>query len=135
MQLVAWTVNHGGNDIEDHYTIHETAEDAARHFQTVLGLDNCHCAALGSVTDATEPQWLDPTPRKVWSLVIDTDGGTTVELFTTEAAREARCASVVADWWGKDNPHMPADWRDALAQLSERLCDFWLVLNDHEVTL
>lgn len=72
---------------------------------------------------------------RIWSLVIDTDGGTTVELFTTEAAREARCAAVVADWWGKDNPHMPDDWREALAQLSERLCDFWLVLNDHEVTL
>jgi len=69
----------------------------------------------------------------IYSLVIDTDGGTEVELFTDPAARDARCAKIVAEWWGEDNTRMPADWREALAQLSDSLCDFWLVLNEHQI--
>ncbi len=92
--------------------------------------------ATGEFREGIELDAPQPPKRTIWSLVTDTDTGTEVQLFTTEAARDERCKAIVADWWGEDNPHMPDDWREALAELSDnRLCDSWLVLNEHEVAL
>jgi hypothetical protein len=72
---------------------------------------------------------------KVFSLVIDNDSGTAVELFTSEAARDARCRAICAEAWGEIGPAMPNDWRDAYAILSDHSCDFWLATQEHDLAL
>lgn len=37
----------------------------------------------------------------LYSLVIDNDGGTTTELFYTEAARDVRCHAICAEAWAE----------------------------------
>lgn len=73
---------------------------------------------------------------KVFSLVTDSDAGTEVEVFGTEAERDARCAMICAAAWsdaGKTEP-CPSNWRDAWETLSET-ADWWLVVQDHELPL
>jgi hypothetical protein len=73
----------------------------------------------------------------VWSLVHDTDGGTYCHLFGTEEERDARCSMIMAEEWsrqGRTAP-LPADWRDAWEEIEANGCDFWVVLDVHEVAL
>ncbi len=59
MWICAWTLNHGCNVMPDHWTIHQSEAEAKAALNSVLTLDNLHCAAYGPIKAATEPQWLD----------------------------------------------------------------------------
>jgi hypothetical protein len=70
---------------------------------------------------------------EIWSLVIDSDSGTEIEIFGTEAERDARCLAVCAAAW-QDAEYlepMPADWRAAWETLESDGCDFWLAMDRH----
>lgn len=58
--IVAYTLNHGNNDLEDVWMVYEDRESADKAYWTALEEhDNLHCAAVTQVLDATEPHWMD----------------------------------------------------------------------------
>jgi hypothetical protein len=73
----------------------------------------------------------------IWSLVHDTDGGTDVHLFGTEAERDARCAMIMAEECSRQGRKLPlpATWREAWEEIEADGCDFWVVLDEQKVTL
>jgi hypothetical protein len=73
----------------------------------------------------------------IYSLVIDSDGGTDCELFSTAAARDKRCHELCAEAWERsaawnDDGPMPDNWQDAWEVLSES-ADWWLATHDHDM--
>lgn len=73
----------------------------------------------------------------IWSLVHDSDSGTDVQLFGTEEERDASCSMIMAAAWSEteQSDPLPTDWRAAWERLEAGHCGFWIVLNEHEVTL
>jgi hypothetical protein len=60
MFLLAWTINHGQNRLEDFFTLHESEKHANANYRDLIrGQDKLHCAAVSKITEATEPQWID----------------------------------------------------------------------------
>ena len=60
MYLCAYTLNHGGNNLEDIFLIFETRAEAGRFVeQTLLPMDILHCWAVAQITAASEPHWLE----------------------------------------------------------------------------
>ena len=58
MYLLAWSVNHGMNDIDDFYILCETQREAELEMLRLQETDySLHCAAISKVIKATEPQW------------------------------------------------------------------------------
>lgn len=58
MILLAWTINHGNNNLSDHYALYETLEEAKREYTCLCEAEeNLHCAAISKVLEATEPHW------------------------------------------------------------------------------
>lgn len=58
MWIFAYTENHGGNDLRDHYTLCADEAEARAKFEAMLATsDILHCAAIAPVAYATEPQW------------------------------------------------------------------------------
>lgn len=60
MFFVSYTLNHGDNNLTDHWLVVETAKDAAMEMEALKDLGDLHCAAWGPIHGATEPQWLEP---------------------------------------------------------------------------
>lgn len=71
----------------------------------------------------------------VYSLVVDNDGGTTTQLFTTAKERDTRALMIVAEEWSrlKKPEPIPADWREAYDALDG--AEFWFCATDHELPL
>ncbi len=57
MWLCAWTTNHGGNDLRDFWTVHESEAEAVGHYEKLRDLDNLHCAAVAPIRTGTDPHW------------------------------------------------------------------------------
>lgn len=57
--LVAWSINHGQNNITDHWIVAETLEEAQASYEHALTLDRLHCAAVAQISAATDPHWLE----------------------------------------------------------------------------
>lgn len=57
MFICALTLIHGPGDIEDFFTIHETAPEAMDEYRRARELPNLHCACTASIITATEPHW------------------------------------------------------------------------------
>lgn len=70
---------------------------------------------------------------KIWTLVIDSDDGTTTEVFTDEALLDARALAVVADEWDEPNDGpMPQHWSVAYEHLHETSYpEFWITVTEH----
>ena len=58
--IVAWTINHSGNDLTDHWSIHPDADSARDAYDAILVADDLHCVCYGPMLLASEPQWLEP---------------------------------------------------------------------------
>lgn len=69
---------------------------------------------------------------KIYSLVTDSDAGTDCELFTTKAARDARCLTHCGEAWDHSDGPMPLDWEAAWEVISQT-ADWWLSVQDHEI--
>lgn len=60
MNILAWSINHGDNNIEDFFTLHSTAADAQEALQQVQEQENdLYCWAITDVLDASEPHWTE----------------------------------------------------------------------------
>lgn len=60
MYILAWSINHGDNDIEDFFILCHTQREAEIELETMQAcVDGLHCAAIAKVVEATEPQWMD----------------------------------------------------------------------------
>jgi hypothetical protein len=60
MYILAWSINHGDNDIEDFFILCHTQREAEMELETMQAcVDGLHCAAIAKVVEATEPQWMD----------------------------------------------------------------------------
>jgi len=60
MYMVSYTLNHGGNNLEDIFVLIED-QAAADHYvkHTLLPLDHLHCWAVSKVLSASEPHWVE----------------------------------------------------------------------------
>ncbi len=58
MYLVAWSENHGNNDIRDYWIVAETREQADAEAKKLEGLNKLHCWAVAQIADASEPHWV-----------------------------------------------------------------------------
>lgn len=56
--IVAYTINHGNNHLEERWDIYATRKEAAEAYGFLLLADNVHNAAYGQMKDATEPHWM-----------------------------------------------------------------------------
>ena len=59
MYLMAYTLNHGNNNLEDVWMIYEDRASANEDYKWALDQENLHCAALTKIVDATEPHWTE----------------------------------------------------------------------------
>ena len=60
MILLAWSINNGHNDIEDHFTIHYSLQEALQYLDTsILAEPDLHCWAVSKVTHASDPHWVE----------------------------------------------------------------------------
>jgi len=58
MYILAWTLNHGQNDIEDFFTLHENLKLAQDEYDHLCKTEELlHCAAISKIVRATEPHW------------------------------------------------------------------------------
>jgi hypothetical protein len=58
MWIMAYTINHGGNDLRDYFTVYETEQEARDAFAMLVANDDTvHCACVAPIADATEPHW------------------------------------------------------------------------------
>lgn len=76
----------------------------------------------------------------IHSLVIDDDNGTSVEIFYSEAERDARCSAITSAAWdtntwfdGEKPAQKPADWRQAYEDLEAGGWETRLILDFHEI--
>ena len=60
MNILAWSINHGDNNIEDFFTLHSTQADAQEALQQVQEQESdLYCWAITDVLDASEPHWTE----------------------------------------------------------------------------
>ena len=60
MKLLAWTLNHGENNMEDFYVVHETQAEADEHLRELrLTENNLFLYAIADITVASEPHWME----------------------------------------------------------------------------
>lgn len=59
MFVTAWTINKGGNDLPDAFTVSDDLATARAFYQDAVALPDLHCAAIAQVIEATEPHWMD----------------------------------------------------------------------------
>lgn len=71
----------------------------------------------------------------IWSLVLDNDDGTSCQLFATEAEADAACMAIMVEAWAGRADPIPATWREAWEEIEAEGCDFWVVLDWHEIAL
>ena len=70
---------------------------------------------------------------KLWTLVHDSDSGTSTEVFTDPAKLNARACSIIAeDWDDAERGKMPDDWRAAWEQIDGAV-DWWISVQEHEI--
>jgi hypothetical protein len=55
--FLAYTLNHGGNDMRDTFTINSDEAEARAAYARALDLDDLQCACIGPIRTATEPHW------------------------------------------------------------------------------
>ena len=55
MFLCAWTVNHGNNNITDHFSLFDTMEEAENCAARIFNV--AHTWAITKVISASEPHW------------------------------------------------------------------------------
>lgn len=77
-----------------------------------------------------------PNKLTIWTLVIDNDGGTETEVYTSKAQLDAAARAIVVEAWTESDGPMPADWWEAYEHLHDTgYPDFWLSTKEHEITL
>jgi hypothetical protein len=60
MYILAWTLNHGNNNLEDIFVLHADLADAQAEYKHLCETEEfLHCAAVSKVITATEPHWED----------------------------------------------------------------------------
>lgn len=59
MFITAWTINKGGNDLPDAFTVSDDLAIARAFYRDACGKHGLHCAAIAQVIEATEPHWMD----------------------------------------------------------------------------
>lgn len=59
MYILSWTVNHGQNNLEDHYILFDSREDAESCVASLMERDDLHCWAVSKVLSASEPHWME----------------------------------------------------------------------------
>lgn len=70
---------------------------------------------------------------KIWTLVHDSDSGTSTEVFTDEAKLNARALAIIAeDWDEPEHGKMPEGWEQAWEDIGGTT-DWWLSVQDHEI--
>jgi hypothetical protein len=58
MYILAWTINHGQNDLEDFFSLYENLDLARKEYEHMRKTEDLlHCAAISKVVLATEPHW------------------------------------------------------------------------------
>lgn len=60
MWMLAWTINSGGNDLVDHWTVHETLKEAEGALAGIADDPHLHCWAIAPITAASEYHWEMP---------------------------------------------------------------------------
>ena len=60
MKLLSWTLNRGGNDLEDFYSLHSDMAEAREYLDQQIKEDGeiMHMWAISEVLDASEPHWV-----------------------------------------------------------------------------
>lgn len=60
MWIVAWTINHGRNNLVDHWLTVEDKAAATREIQKLIRTEsNLHCYAAAPITIGSEPHYTD----------------------------------------------------------------------------
>ncbi|KAB2699354.1 hypothetical protein HGG72_08335 [Ochrobactrum pecoris] len=59
MFIVAWSINHGGNNIEDHWIVAETRKQADAEAAKLQKIGNLHCWAVSEIKAGSEPHWIE----------------------------------------------------------------------------
>lgn len=70
MWLLAWTINHGENNLTDSFMIHETETEARDAYVKLLTTDDLHSAAFAPIATATEPHWMEATDKPHTATII-----------------------------------------------------------------
>lgn len=58
MWVVAWTINHGENNLTDHFELAEGFPQAVSRYLALLEIENLHNACYAAIIGATEPHWM-----------------------------------------------------------------------------
>lgn len=59
MWIMAWTENHGNNDMRDFWKVCETQDEARLSYNEQMLNEKLHCAAYGPITCGTEPHYTE----------------------------------------------------------------------------
>jgi len=59
MWILAWTTNHGNNDLRDFWIICETEDEARQEGNRLLEDPLLHCWAIAPIAHASEPHWVE----------------------------------------------------------------------------
>ena len=57
MWLCAWTINHGQNNLTDHWLIHSGRHAVVDWVSEIIDTDDLHCWAVSQIVSASEPHW------------------------------------------------------------------------------
>jgi hypothetical protein len=59
MHLVAWSENHGNNDIRDYWIVVDTREEADAEAAKLQKLNKLHCWAVAPIVSGSDPDWTE----------------------------------------------------------------------------
>lgn len=60
MWVFAYTVNHGNNDLTDHWAVHQTEEEARADLEEISRTEaRLFCWAICKITEGSEPHYSD----------------------------------------------------------------------------
>ena len=59
MFQLSWSINHGNNNIEDFFTIHDDLLAAKKDCENINSEANLHCWSISKIIDGSEPHWID----------------------------------------------------------------------------
>ena len=60
MFQLSWSINHGNNNIEDFFTIHDDLPSAKKDCEKLNSETVLHCWSISKIIAASEPHWVDP---------------------------------------------------------------------------
>jgi hypothetical protein len=59
MYLLAWTINHGQNNLIDHQIIVDEQQAVAQWVDSIQTQADVHCWAACNILEASEPHWME----------------------------------------------------------------------------